>query len=80
MRALHLHLVMILTVMLAAAAGLALPDSSQAATAPPPMSDSTATTEFNSSFGMCKGEAQHSCQVPIPPGCVVAQAPGTTKP
>ena len=54
--------------------------SRQAAPTPPPMSDSTATTEFNCSFGMGKGETGQSCEVPIPPGCVVAHAPGTTKP
>src|SRR5690349_594229 len=51
-----------------------------AAPSPPPLADSTATTEFNCSFGMAKGEAQQLCQVPIPTGCVVAHFPGTTKP
>jgi len=59
---------------------LGIPELSQAAPTPPPLSDSTATTEFNCSFGMGKGEAGQSCAVPIPPGCVVAHIPGTTKP
>jgi hypothetical protein len=57
-----------------------LPDSAGAEPAPPPLSDSAVTTEFNCSFGMGKGEAAQSCQVPIPPGCVVAHVPGTTRP
>lgn len=57
-----------------------LAGSAEAAPAPPPMPDSGATTEFNCSFGMEKGEAQQSCQVPIPPGCLVAHFPGTDKP
>ena len=60
--------------------GTSLPDSADASTSPPPLSDSVATTEFNCSFGMEKGEAQQSCHVPILPGCVVAHFPGTTKP
>ncbi|MBM4119303.1 MAG: hypothetical protein FJ248_00160 [Nitrospira sp.] len=56
------------------------PESAQASPTPPPMSDSTATTELNCSFGMGKGEAGQNCQVPIPPGCAVAHLPGTTKP
>ncbi len=60
--------------------GTTLPDAADAALSPPPLSDSAATTEFNCSFGMEKGEAQQSCQVPIPPGCVVAHFPGTDKP
>ncbi|WP_447972949.1 hypothetical protein [Nitrospira sp. Kam-Ns4a] len=40
----------------------------------------TATTETNCNFGMAKGEAQQSCQVPIPSGCAVARFPGTTTP
>src|SRR6266545_7897902 len=59
--------------------GTGLPPAN-AAPSPPPLSDSTATTEFNCSFGMSKGETQHTCQVPIPTGCVVAHFPGTTKP
>lgn len=47
---------------------------------PPPLPESMATTEFNCSFGMEKGEAQQNCQVPIPTGCIVAHFPGTTKP
>jgi len=67
---------------LAGMVGLVMPDHAIAApaTAPPPMSDSAATTEFNCSFGMEKGEARQSCQVPIPPGCLVAHFPGTDKP
>lgn len=59
--------------------GTSLPDAADAAPSPPPLSDSAATTEFNCSFGMEKGEAQQNCHVPIPPGCVVAHFPGTTK-
>jgi hypothetical protein len=51
-----------------------------ASPSPPPLSDSTATTEFNCSFGMAKGETQQTCQVPIPAGCVVAHFPGSTRP
>ena len=43
-------------------------------------SEFPATTEQACSFGMAKGEASHSCQVPIPAGCLVANTPGTTKP
>jgi len=59
--------------------GAGLPPAN-AAPSPPPLADSTATTEFNCSFGMAKGETQQTCQVPIPTGCVVAHFPGTTKP
>lgn len=44
------------------------------------MQESTATTEQSCSFGMGKGEPSHSCAVPFPPGCRVAQAPGSSKP
>ena len=44
------------------------------------MQESTATTEQSCSFGMGKGEPSHSCAVPFPAGCRVAQAPGSTKP
>jgi hypothetical protein len=43
-------------------------------------SDFPATTEQACSFGMAKGEPSHTCQVPIPAGCLVAHAPGTNKP
>jgi len=43
------------------------------------MQESTATTEQSCSFGMGKGEPSHSCAVPFPPGCRVAQAPGSSK-
>jgi hypothetical protein len=43
-------------------------------------SEFPATTEQACSFGMAKGEPSHTCQVPIPAGCVVAHAPGTRKP
>lgn len=59
--------------------GMGLP-SADAAPSPPPLADSTATTEFNCSFGMAKGETQQACRVPIPTGCVVANFPGTAKP
>lgn len=38
------------------------------------------TTESSCNFGMAKGDLARSCRVPIPPGCVVAQLPGTTRP
>ena len=38
------------------------------------------TTESSCNFGMVKGDRTRSCRIPIPPGCVVAQFPGTTKP
>ena len=43
-------------------------------------SEFPATTEQACSFGMAKGESSHACQVPIPAGCLVANAPGTNKP
>ena len=55
--------------------GFALPDAS--AQMP---SEFPATTEQACSFGMAKGEPSHTCQVPIPAGCLVAHAPGTNKP
>ncbi|MSQ77773.1 MAG: hypothetical protein EXR97_04895 [Nitrospiraceae bacterium] len=57
-------------------------DLSQAHAAPnpPPLADSTATTEFNCSFGMARGETQQTCQVHIPAGCIVAHFPGSTRP
>ncbi|MGQ0810420.1 MAG: hypothetical protein ACT4OO_04260 [Nitrospiraceae bacterium] len=45
-----------------------------------PLDDSSATTEFSCSFGMAKGESSRSCHVPFPPGCAVANFPGSTKP
>ena len=33
-------------------------------------------TESNCNFGMIKGQANGSCQVPIPSGCTVANVPG----
>ncbi|WP_447977543.1 hypothetical protein [Candidatus Nitrospira bockiana] len=42
--------------------------------------DSSATTESSCNFGMEKGELRQSCRVPIPPGCVVANFPGSQKP
>ena len=45
-----------------------------------PMDDPGATTELSCSFGMAKGEASRSCQVPFPAGCIVAHIPNTTKP
>ena len=74
------YLAMALTVGCTMAMGLDTPAASAAKLDPPPMSDSPVTTEFNCSFGMDKGEAERSCQVPIPAGCVVAHVPGTTKP
>lgn len=43
-------------------------------------SEFPATTEQACSFGMAKGEPSHTCHVPIPAGCLVANAPGTNKP
>lgn len=43
-------------------------------------SEFPATTEQACSFGMAKGEPSHACRVPIPAGCLVANAPGTNKP
>jgi hypothetical protein len=45
-----------------------------------PMEDPGATTELSCSFGMAKGEAGQTCQVPFPQGCLVAHIPGTKKP
>jgi len=59
---------------------LATPEASYAVPGPPPLSESVATTEFNCSFGMAKGDTQHTCQVPIPTGCVVAHFPGSIRP
>jgi hypothetical protein len=42
--------------------------------------ESTATTEQSCSFGMAKGEASHSCHVPFPTGCLVANSPESDKP
>src|SRR5262249_44268423 len=42
--------------------------------------DSHVTTERSCSFGMAKGEASQSCQVPFPPACLVANLSGTDKP
>lgn len=39
-----------------------------------------ATTESVCNFGMTKGEASRTCEVPIPVGCEVATFPGTDKP
>ena len=71
---------MMCAVVLFCATGFLLAETSHAAPAPPPLSESAATTEFNCSFGMAKGEPQQTCQVPIPAGCVVANFPGTAKP
>ncbi|WP_447971549.1 hypothetical protein [Nitrospira sp. M1] len=35
-----------------------------------------ARTETNCNFGMIKGQASSSCQVPVPSDCTVAQFPG----
>ncbi|MGE3153452.1 MAG: hypothetical protein AB7G48_07340 [Nitrospiraceae bacterium] len=42
--------------------------------------DPHVTTERFCSFGMAKGEKHQKCEVPILPGCVVANFPGTKKP
>ena len=42
--------------------------------------DTHVTTERFCSFGMAKGEKQQKCEVPILPGCAVANFPGTNKP
>jgi hypothetical protein len=41
---------------------------------------STATTESSCNFGMTKGQAKGSCQVPMLAGCVVADFPGSRRP
>jgi len=41
---------------------------------------STATTESSCNFGMTKGQAKGSCQVPMLAGCVVANFPGSQRP
>jgi hypothetical protein len=56
---------------------LNLPPSEAGAQMP---SEFPATTEQACSFGMAKGEPSHTCQVPIPAGCLVAHAPGTSNP
>jgi hypothetical protein len=45
-----------------------------------PLNGSTATTESSCNFGMIKGEAKQSCNIPFLQGCVVANFPGTTRP
>ncbi|HJU05858.1 MAG TPA: hypothetical protein VJ692_11975 [Nitrospiraceae bacterium] len=45
-----------------------------------PLNGSTATTESSCNFGMAKGEAKQSCNIPFLQGCVVANFPGTTRP
>jgi hypothetical protein len=71
-------LVIALLLALTVAPGLLASDTSYAA--PSPLPESAATTEFNCSFGMAKGDSQQTCQVPIPTGCVVAHFPGSTRP
>ncbi len=39
-----------------------------------------ATTEQSCSFGMSKGEPSQRCAVPFPPGCRVANIPGSARP
>ncbi len=55
----------------------AVPPSSWAQDIP---EDPHVTTERFCSFGMAKGEKHQKCEVPILPGCVVANFPGTKKP
>ena len=43
-------------------------------------SDPQSRTESICNIGMVKGEAQKSCQVPLPAGCTVAQFPGYDEP
>jgi len=45
-----------------------------------PLDDLGATTELSCSFGMAKGEAGQTCQVPFPEGCLVAHIPGSKTP
>jgi hypothetical protein len=61
---------------------LVLPTSVGAQAPPPilPPESSGATTEHACTFGMPKGESGQRCQVPIPPGCVVAHRPGSSTP
>jgi hypothetical protein len=63
-----------------AAAALALGLTLLELAAAQPFGDSSATTEYSCNFGMAKGQAKQSCRIPIPPGCVVANFPGTQKP
>ena len=72
----QIRLMTALLLMLAGASASTPLDSASAQ----PLDDSTATTESSCNFGMAKGETGRSCQVPVPPGCVVAHFPGTTKP
>ena len=44
------------------------------------VADPLARTESICNFGMVKGEAKKSCQVPIPADCSVAQYPGYDEP
>jgi hypothetical protein len=66
----------VVLVLLGSALGLFLLDLAVAQ----PMGDSSATTESTCNFGMTKGQARQSCQVPIPQECVVSHFPGTTRP
>jgi hypothetical protein len=45
-----------------------------------PLGDSAPTTELSCNFGMAKGQKNGSCTIAVPPGCVVANFPGTNKP
>lgn len=45
-----------------------------------PLEESPATTESVCTFGMVEGDHSQRCNVPIPPGCVVANFPGSTQP
>jgi hypothetical protein len=70
------HRVVFFAVIMAGASWPALADRAAAQ----PTDESHATTEHSCSFGMGKGEPSHSCAVPFPAGCRVAQAPGSSKP
>jgi hypothetical protein len=61
------------------AVGLCILLASASASAQP-VDESHATTEQSCSFGMDKGEPSHTCAVPFPQGCRVANAPGTSTP
>lgn len=65
------------SVLLVAALAFTAATSAEAPNVP---SDPGATTESSCNFGMAKGQASGSCDVPVLAGCVVAKFPGSNKP
>lgn len=65
---------------LVAGFGLLLALTAPGQTAAQAPTDPGATTESSCNFGMAKGQAKGSCDVPMLAGCVVAHFPGTTRP